>query len=341
VLILVVGCGRKPGQVKPVSKTWLTMGTYATVTLRGDNRDLLQEVFDVTKCCFNDINQSLSTYIPTSEVSRINASTGTLSITPLVYDVMEKALFYNRISGGAFDPTLRPLIQLWGFNGAVVPTNIPTAGMIAATLKKTGCQHLELKKSDAGYSLHAPIHIDLGGIAKGYAVDRAYELLIADSRMKSANFMINLGGNILCHGQAGDNRSWRIGVRNPFDGKQMLGALVVKSGMAVATSGNYERFVNIGGERYAHIIDPRSGYPVKGMAGVTVLCENATQSDALSTSFYVAGLSGAHDILAQAPGCHVIIVPDKKPLEIWVSADMKDWFKPFAEYVNSVHEIEK
>jgi thiamine biosynthesis lipoprotein len=323
----------------PVAKTWLTMGTFASVTVRGDSQNLLEDVFNTTKTCFADINQSLSTYIPTSEISSINASTGTVSISALVYDVMKSALYYNKISDGAFDPTLRPLIQLWGFNGAKVPTNLPSAEAVAATLQKTGCRHLELHPDASGYSLHAPIHIDLGGIAKGYAVDRAYDLIVAEPKLNSASFMINLGGNIRCHGQATPERNWVIGVRNPFDGESMVGSLSLESGMAVATSGNYERFVMIKGQRYAHIIDPRSGYPVKGMAGVTVISSNATETDGMSTALYVAGLQEAPHILRKLQDCQAIIIPDKQPMEIWISAGMQKSFKPFPEYAACVHQL--
>jgi thiamine biosynthesis lipoprotein len=115
----------------------------------------------------------------------------------------------------------------------------------------------------------------------------------------------------------------------------------MKSGSAVATSGNYERFVTINKKRYAHIIDPRTGYPIQGMAEVTILCSNATEADAMSTSLYIAGIKGAPAIMEKLPDCRAIIIPDKNPIEIWISPNMKNIFTPSPQYSKNVHVFKK
>jgi thiamine biosynthesis lipoprotein len=259
--------------------------------------------------------------------------------------MLQTTLNYSRISDGAFDPTMKPLIKMWGFNGATAPENLPSAQTISDTLKKTGYTKLELSQSDAvppTYTLHPHgMSLDLGGIAKGFAVDQAYNEIMQNPKTANLNLLINLGGNIRCHGQATPDRPWCIGVRNPFDSGRIVGSITMTNGSAVATSGNYERFVIINGKRYAHIIDPRTGDPVQGMAEVTILSNNATETDAISTSLYIAGVKGAPDILAKLPNCRAIIIPDKHPIEIWISPDMKKFFTPLPQYSKNVHLITK
>ena len=381
ILLLVSGCREQQKPPPPIEHTWLTMGTFASITLHGDDKSLMPEYSATVKKCFSNINSTLSTYIPDSEISKINAASNTIAISGLTFDILETTLNYCRISGGAFDPTVKPLIKMWGFNGATVPKILPSPQTISDTLKKTGYRHLKLKHNSSApeYTLSSLIPIDLGGIAKGYAVDQAYNLLTNSPQFRGTapervcpsapervcpsapervcpseqnvtgpqhsaqtndpGFLINLGGSIRCHGRSKPDRSWCIGVRNPFDRGELVGTLTMASGTAVATSGNYERFVIIDGKRYAHIIDPRSGYPVQGMAGVTVLSSNATEADAMSTALYVAGTTDAPAILKKLPTCNAILIPDKKPIEIWISPGMKNIFTPYPEYSNNVREL--
>ena len=338
------GCRQKSAE-KPVQQTWLTMGTFASVTLRGDDRELLRDCFTTTAECFSNINTRLSTYIPQSEISRINATDRKLAVSQLTYDMVKTTLRYCDISGGAFDPTVKPLIKLWGFNGAEVPTNLPSPVAVSAALETVGYEKIRISRTETAgvrrYFLQSPVAVDLGGIAKGYAVDRAYDLLVGKYGAPDGrpNMLINLGGNIRCHGRAAPGRKWRIGVRNPFVRNELVGVLELDSGMAVATSGNYERFVMIEGRRYAHIIDPRSGYPVQGMAEVTVVSESATETDAMSTAFYVAGPSGAAELLKKIPRCGVLMIPDSKPMSILVSGRMRNIFTPFDEYRDNVRDL--
>jgi FAD:protein FMN transferase len=339
--LLLTSCNR--GLPPPVEKTWLTMGTFASVTLRGDDAKHLAPYCAETARCFDDLNQRLSVYLPDSELSHLNSATGMVDVSRQTFDMLRETARYAALTEGAFDPTVSPLITMWGFSGGKTPTNLPTAAIIAATLNETGYQHLQLTPTApsappvlrAGFE-RTGMSLDLGGIAKGFAVDRAYDHLIST---RPANTLINLGGNIRCHGMATPERPWRIGVRHPFDTTMTLGALTMESGMSVATSGNYERFVTIDGERYAHIIDPRTGYPVKGMAGVTVLSASATEADALSTALFVVGIEGAPALLEKFPTTHALLVPDRTPIEIWVSPGFQRVFTPHPEYAASVHSL--
>jgi len=175
--------------------------------------------------------------------------------------------------------------------------------------------------------------VDLGGIAKGYAVDRAFDYC-RSAGIK--DFLIDLSGNMRVSGRPQWGEDWQIGVRDPFDRSRLIGKVALPSGMALATSGSYERFVEIGGQRYSHIIDPRTGYPVTGTAGVTILCGDATTADGLSTSFFVVGLKGTARLLQRTPGAEVLILPDKYPLEIWLTPGFAKTFVPIPELSKAV-----
>jgi thiamine biosynthesis lipoprotein len=195
-------------------------------------------------------------------------------------------------------------------------------------LARTGWRHLQVQETTA--SLTQPgMFIDLGGIAKGYAVDRVMEALDLNNYPV---VLMDLGGNVRCRGEPRPGIPWRIGVRNPFDRDELVGVLRVPSGMAVATSGNYERFVEINGERYTHIIDPRTGWPVKGMASVTVVSPDGTESDALSTALFVAGAKDARNILARLPGNEALFIPDEQPPRLLASPGFRRIFEPLPQW---------
>jgi thiamine biosynthesis lipoprotein len=141
------------------------------------------------------------------------------------------------------------------------------------------------------------------------------------------DFVVNLAGNMRCYGKPEAGRSWRVGVRDPFHAGAVIGMIELGEGMAVATSGNYERFVEIEGKRYSHIVDPRTGWPVTGMAGVTVVAPSAAAADALSTAFFVLGPEEGNKVLGLFTNCAALFVPDKDGLEIQLTPGMDRYFK--------------
>jgi thiamine biosynthesis lipoprotein len=170
------------------------------------------------------------------------------------------------------------------------------------------------------------MQFDLGGIAKGYAVDRAFRAL---RERGEDNFLINLAGNMRAHGRPGTSRpGWRIGIRNPFAEGAWFGTLVLADGEGIATSGSYERYVLINGVRHGHILDPRTGRPVAGMISVTVVAASAMEADALSTALFVLGPDAGLGLLQSHPGCGAIFVPDVHPRRLWVTRELKNRFRP-------------
>jgi len=333
-LICAPGCSRRK---EPVKETWLAMGTFAAITVADQDCEYLDKYASTARDLMRELENSLSVFKPDSEVSRINQSAGQCPVPVSDYtrEVLELTRKYVEISGGCFDPTIAPLVQLWGFNGGTVPDESLDETSVRSLLRCIGYGHLVLS-GDSAYLDTPDMQLDLGGIAKGYAVDVCYRKLM---EMKAENVMINLGGNIRCHGMSRGNKPWKVGVRNPFDPHSIIGTISLTEGMAVATSGNYERFVTIGNKRYAHIIDPRTGYPVRDMAGVTVISTSAVEADAMSTALFVLSIEEGGKVLSLMPQCHALFIPDKQPLRIWVTHGFAQHFTPEPNLANHIFEL--
>lgn len=331
-VLFLPGCRRaeSPASQQPVRNMWTVMGTFAAVSLPATETNRLADATITAKTVFAEMDRRLSVYRDDSEISRMNVSSGGQP-TPLsagTVDLLRRVRHYSEVSGGAFDPTLGPVIRAWGFSGGKKPSKVLTEDILRPLLDRTGWRHLQIE--DSGASLAKPnMFIDLGGIAKGYAVDLVMDAL---DPTNYPNVLVDLGGNVRCRGGSRPGSQWRIGVRNPFARDELIGVLSIPSGMAVATSGNYERFVELDGKRYAHIIDPRTGYPVTGMASVTVVSPNGTESDALSTALFVAGPGASKDILAHLPGNEALFIPDQQPPRLLVSPGFRRIFEPLPEW---------
>lgn len=310
------------------------MGTLATVTLPPSDAEKLVTAMALVTNTLVEFESKFSLFKPDSEIARLNAAAGKtpLTMSEDTLELLELSRHYGELSGGAFDVTVGPLMRRWGFNGGTIPNNPLTAEELAPVLKKIGYRHIILSENTALLDIKGA-EIDLGGIAKGYAVDVCCHRLTGSGIV---NALINLGGNIRCLGAPRADASWNIAVRDPFHPERNLGVLRLTSGQAVATSGNYERFVKIGRHRYAHILDPRTGRPVEGMAGVTVVSPSAAEADALSTTLFVQGLPAGLSILKKTASRAALFVPDKHPLEIWVTEDFLKIFTPEAAVANRV-----
>jgi thiamine biosynthesis lipoprotein len=300
------------------SRSFRSMGTLAAITLGSDYADRIEPVTQQVRAIFDRLEHEMSAYRPDSAISEIKRMAGVapVKVPDDTYRVLRLGQRFGSLSGGAFNITAAPLASLWGFNGASVPATLPADTSIAELLKMVDPRGLVLQDGTAFLSLKG-MSVDVGGIAKGYAVDRAYDHCLSSG---IRDFLIDLSGNVRAAGHPSPREDWQIGVRDPFDRSSMIGKIALPSGMAVSTSGSYERFVNILGQRFSHIIDPRTGYPVTETASVTVLCNDAVTADALSTAFFVAGLKEAPEILKKfTPSADLLLVPDRYPTELWLT----------------------
>ncbi len=193
-MLALTSCSRSDH--RPVERTWLTMGTFASLTLREDDAASLDQHSTVVQDRFEQLNSTLSVYRPDSEISRLNnTATGMVTVSEATFEMLEEALRYARMSGGAFDPTITPVIRTWGFSGGEVPTALPTADAITAALQSSGYRNVKLSTKEsclAGFA-RPGMSLDLGGIAKGFAVDLACDAL---GTKPDLNALVNLGGNI-------------------------------------------------------------------------------------------------------------------------------------------------
>ncbi|MDP6490560.1 MAG: FAD:protein FMN transferase [Kiritimatiellia bacterium] len=310
------------------------MGTFASVSVPASAADTLSPCVAEATGSFADFNALFSTYIESSEISRLNRDAGGASvvISATTAEMLRLARHYGELSDGAFDISVKPLMQLWGFRGTNPPTALPVAADREALLPLVDYRRVELSDGTARL-LAAGMQVDLGGIAKGFAVDACFDGLVKTGHR---DILVNLGGNMRGSGSAAPNRAWRVGVRHPFDRSQLVGAVALPDGWAVATSGNYEKFIEIDDQRYAHIMDPRTGLPVQGMAGATVLSRTGVEADALSTALFVVGMQGAGEMLARAPDSEALLIPDRHPLEIHVTPGFADHFAPLPSYEDAV-----
>lgn len=340
LMLLLVFAGACRRDTPPAQTTWMCMGTFCSVSVPQKEQVHLRACVARAQTIVQDINDRVTVYTNTSEIAALNRSAGNhtpVPISEITRDLLQLSKEYARTSDGAFDVTVGPLVRAWGFNTGTPPSVILDEQTITDALAKMGQRYIVVNERTA-FLTRTATEVDLGGIAKGYAVDRCYDTLIDKV---PGGIMVNIGGNLRCGGLARSGKPWNVGVRHPLQRNALLGTLTMTDGMAIATSGNYERFVTIEGKRYAHIIDPRSGHPVHGMAGVTVLCRSATRADALSTALFVLGIEESKRVLATYPDVDALFVPDTEPMRIFITPGFAKAFRPLPSYADTVTVIEK
>jgi thiamine biosynthesis lipoprotein len=286
-----------------IQRVKLLMGTKVEIIAEGKDQESLEKAVNLG---FNEIERleaKLSRFREDSVISKINRSAGVspVQVDAEVFALIEKAVAVCGDSNGAFDPTILPMMSLWKFTekDAVVPSDEE----IKQRLSLVDCRKIILKKDESLVFLPEPgMGIDLGGIAKGYAADRAAEAL-RKSGVRSG--LVNAGGNLTVFG--GKGRGTAIGVQDPRRRDQILAKIYLKDS-AVSTSGDYERFFIFRGIRYSHIIDPKNGYPAQGEESVTVISQDGTLADAWSTALFVLGSDEGLKMLKSHPEMQAMFI---------------------------------
>ena len=247
------------------------------------------------------IENLLSKYIPDSEISRLNR-TGKLKVSPDTFYIIKRSKEFWQISQGAFDISVAPLVDLWGFTSQKF--NVPAEDLIKATLKLVGSDKIILHEKDNVVEFKLPgMKIDLGAIAKGFALDCAVKLL----KEKNINScLINAGGQVYALGEK-SGHPWKVAIQSPRK-QEITGTLELKNKSA-STSGDYEQFFFNNGKRYCHIINPATGYPADaGIFSVTVVANNSLTADALSTTIFVLGKSKGAELAAKFNNIEIKII---------------------------------
>jgi thiamine biosynthesis lipoprotein len=271
-----------------------TMGSSYTVRLAGAalSQAGLQSLQADVQSALDAVDQRMSLYRAGSELVRFNqaAAGQPLPLSQPLLQVLQAAQQVSTLSGGAFDVTVAPLVMAWGFGPEAPPGGpaVPSAAQLQAGRRVLGHHALQLDVPQARAIKHvAGLQADLGGIAKGYGVDMAAQVLQAQGVQR---FMLEVGGEVRTAGLNAQGRPWQIGIEEPDAVPQRARLVVPLSGQAMATSGDYRIYFEHAGRRYSHEIDPRSGEPVAhGLASVTVLARDCMQADALATALFVLG----------------------------------------------------
>ena len=272
-----------------------TMGTTYMVKIAGAAPDaaLAADLRSAVESRFDEINRQMSNYQPDSELSRFNASTSPapVRVSAEFARVVRQALELSLDSGGAFDPTVAPLIDLWGFGAPGRRAEPPSEDEIAGALQLCGAAHLQVTPRDELQKDIPGLRLDLGGIAKGYGADVAAKVLLDRGY---TNIFVAVCGEIVAFGNNPDGNPWRVGVERPIQDLPRgaaYSAIVPLSGRALSTSGDtYNYFRDAAGTTYSHILDPSTGRPIRHrLASVTVMGPSGLVSDGLATTLYVMG----------------------------------------------------
>ncbi len=287
LMVLLASCQK----ATPLEFSGKTMGTsYAIRVSSLPHGDELRSFVELVDDELESIEQSISTYREDSELSRFNTqqSLDWIEVSLPLAQIVVHAQEISKLSDGAFDITMGPLVELWGFGSRKSTLKPPTVEQIAKASTRVGYRHLQSRLAPPALrKLRADLSLDLSAMAKGYAVDRIAELLNARGL---ENYLIEIGGEIRARGRKAPGKAWRVGIEQPRAQNRSVNRVLKLRDLAVATSGNDRNYFTAEQNRYGHIIDPRSGKPTShGLASVTVLAKDCSTADAWATALAVAG----------------------------------------------------
>lgn len=254
------------------------------------------------------IEQMISSWDVSSQTSMINRHAGikAVKVDQPLFELIEHALAISRLTDGAFDITFASLDPIWKYDGSM--TTLPAPEQIAASVSKIGYENIQLNKKDTTVFLLKPgMKIGFGAIGKGYAADKAKKLLMQHGVTAG---IINASGDMNAWGSQPDGKDWTVAITNPLKKQKAFAWLPLHDG-AVATSGDYEKFITLNGKKYSHIIDPKTGYPSTGLVSVTIFSPKAELCDALATALFVMGKEVGLDRINQLPQTECILIDDQ------------------------------
>lgn len=289
-------------------RTLKLMGSRFDITVVAENQTQGDEYIDLAVNEITRIEKLISSWDPASQTSAINANAG---IQPVKVDMellqlIKRAIGISKLTDGAFDISYAAMDKIWKFDGSM--TEMPSDSVVKASVAKVGYQNIIInEEASTVFLAKEGMKIGFGGIGKGYAADKAKELLLQKG-VKAG--IMNASGDMSTWGTQVTGEPWKVAITNPMDKNKVFALLPIVE-QAVVTSGNYEKYVVFNGTRYTHIIDPRTGYPSSGIISATVFAPKAELADALATSVFVMGKDTGIDRINQLPNIECIIVDDK------------------------------
>lgn len=285
--LLLAATGCVDSRSKTMQKTERIMGTQVTVTVVAADRARGNAAIDAALAEVRRLDEMMSLYKGTSEINRVNSAAGKHpeTVSPEMIEVAEVAAQISELTGGAFDITIGPLVLLW--QNRLRENKTPADPELAVAAQRVGYKNIVINKQASTLFLRKPgMLLDFGGVAKGYAADKAAQVL---RKHGIENGIVALAGDIRVMGRRPDNSPWRITVQHPREQGKTLAVLEL-SNKVVSTSGDYARFTIVQNKRYHHILDPRTGKPSQGMASVTLVGDNGALVDPLTTAIYILGM---------------------------------------------------
>jgi thiamine biosynthesis lipoprotein len=292
---------------KSYSESSILMGSSFEITVVAEDEDFAKESLAIAKKEIIRIENLISSWDQKSETSRINRNAGiaAVEVSKELFDLIFRAQQISKLSSGAFDLTFAAIDKLWNFDGR--ESEMPNPDTLKASVFNIGYQLIELDEESLTVFLPKKgMKIGFGAIGKGYAADRAKQLLV---ELGVLGGIINASGDMNTWGTKPDGSSWTIGIVNPMNNKKVFSWFSLEHN-AVVTSGDYEKFTQINGRRYSHIIDPRTGIPSQGIVSCTVFAGKAELADAIATAIFVMGVESGLFLIDQLPDIEAILIDD-------------------------------
>jgi len=322
-VFILFGCASNQTELlkTPHRDTEFLLGTVVTISIYNPDQE---HVVELAIDRIEQLEHILSDEIESTEVDQINENAGIkpVQVSEELYYLIERSVEYGDISDGAFDVTIGPLTNLWriGYDDA----RKPAVDEIEQAIALIDHQKIQLDQEDQSvFLIEKGMQLDLGAIAKGYITDQVYELFIQEG-VTSA--IIDLGGNIFVMGHRPQGDKWSVGIQNPFLGRGEILGRIRTTDQSIVTSGIYERYLEVDGVQYHHLLDPNTGYPFDHeIAGVSIISDTSIDGDALSTVVFTKGLNEGKSFIESYPGAEAIFIT--KDQEVVISSGLIDEFE--------------
>ncbi|WP_206367863.1 FAD:protein FMN transferase [Sphingobacterium chungjuense] len=304
---LLLSVGTSLAQDVMLTRQATLMGSVFTITVVDTDSAVANQHIDQVVAEVSRIENLISEWQPQTQISQVNQQAG---IRPVVvdrevFDLTKRALAYSELSEGAFDISVAGLDQVWQFDGSM--TELPDREMVQRSVQHVGYQYIVLDSAASSIYLRKKgMKIGFGSIGKGYAADKGRELMQQEG-VKGG--IVNASGDLATWGKPPSERHWKIGLNHPFRQHKIMQVLQLGE-EAVTTSGSYEKYAEIAGIRYAHIINPKTGYPSTGLTSVSIYGPSAEMANALSTSIMVLGAKRGKVLMKAFPRYNYIFVTD-------------------------------
>lgn len=290
------------------TRTTLLMGSRFDITVVAEDKEVANAHIDTAIAEISRIERLISSWNSNSQTSEINRNAGIkpVKVNKELFNLIKRSIAISKLTDGAFDISYASMDKIWKFDGTM--TEMPSEEVIKMSVEKVGFDKIILDEMNQTVFLtQAGMKIGFGAIGKGYAADKTKQLLISKGVVAG---IINASGDMNTWGKQPDGKDWMVAITNPMNKNNAFALLPLKQG-AVVTSGDYEKFVEFNGVRYAHIINPKTGYPATGIISVTVFAPSAELADALATSIFVMGKEVGLDRINQLPNVECLIIDNK------------------------------